>query len=61
MHKSAGCFLMLILSVIIMTVLKINNIEPFSIISWWWITCPIWIPIIIAVILSVIFPNQDDQ
>lgn len=50
---------------VIFTVLKLTGVIAWS---WWWITAPIWIPFIIAVILVIAFlwllgkysSNQDD-
>ena len=37
---------------VIITVLKLTGIIAWS---WWWITAPIWIPFLIAVILVIAF------
>lgn len=50
---------------VIFTVLKLTGVIAWS---WWWITAPIWIPFLIAVILVIAFfwllgkysSNQDD-
>ena len=37
---------------VIFTVLKLTGVIAWS---WWWITAPIWIPFLIAVILVIAF------
>lgn len=37
---------------VIFTVLKLTGVIAWS---WWWITAPIWIPFLIAVILVITF------
>lgn len=37
---------------VIFTVLKLTGVIAWS---WWWITAPIWIPFLIAVVLVIAF------
>lgn len=51
--------------IVLLIILRLTNLIDWS---WWWITAPIWIPFLIAVILVIAFfwllgkysSNQDD-
>ena len=43
-----------IILVLALAILKVENIEPFASWSWWWIFCPIWIPIIIGLLVITV-------
>jgi len=34
---------------LIFLVLKLANIAPVANWSWWWVTCPLWIPFVIGI------------
>ena len=39
--------------VVIFVTLKIIGIEPVASWSWWWVTCPFWIPLLLVIVFVV--------
>jgi hypothetical protein len=46
-NKKGGMGLGMVLFIIFMVLKLTNNIDW----SWWWVTCPLWIPILIGILI----------
>jgi hypothetical protein len=48
--KDTGISLSMILFIVFLVLKLTNNIDW----SWWWVTCPLWIGVIIAIVVLLI-------
>ena len=39
---------------IVFVVLKLAEVGPIANWSWWWVTAPLWIPVVAAIITAII-------
>lgn len=39
---------------LVLTLLKLFGVEPIAGLSWWWITAPLWLPVVLFIVIPTV-------